>query len=107
MILVAAMMSGDELQVEDEVLPSDDMIPENLTADAETGTPKRISLVNMCDDEEINKDAKFLEEIEHVMKNNETSQLFLPNYKRLQSAFYDARKCQEEDRVRKLAGPTV
>ena len=50
------------------------------------------SLVDICTDEDINKDARFLDTIQKVFDGNETSLLFKPNAIKMKLAFVDARK---------------
>ena len=66
-----------------------DIPPEN------TGLGNRnraTSLVDICKDEDINKDARFLDAIQKVFDENETSLLFKPNAIKMKLASVDARK---------------
>ena len=51
-----------------------------------------VSLQNIVADEDINKDAKFLDDINKVINDAETSQIFLPQMHKLREAYNDGRK---------------
>ena len=50
------------------------------------------SLVNISSDPIINKDARFLEQIQALLLENDTSDVFKPHLKKMLAAFFDARK---------------
>ena len=49
------------------------------------------SLQNTCDDPEVNKNAKFLDNLQKVFQDNETSLMFKSHLNKAKSAFYKAR----------------
>ena len=55
--------------------------------------PKAIpSLMNICDDPVIKKDAKFLDALQDVFESNEISHIFKLHPKEMKSAFYEAHR---------------
>ena len=50
------------------------------------------SLHNICNDPEVNKDAKFLDNFQKAFKDNDTSFMFKPQLNKVRSAFYEARR---------------
>ena len=59
----------------------------------ETARSSKIpSLTNITEDPLINKDAKFLDALQLVLEENDTSVIFKPHLKKLKSAFYEARR---------------
>ena len=50
------------------------------------------SLVDICSDPLINKDAKFLEQIQSLWSENDTGNVFKPHIKKMLAAFFDVRK---------------
>ena len=51
-----------------------------------------VSLQNIVADEDINKNAKFLDDIKKVINDADTSQIFLPQMQKLREAYNDGRK---------------
>ena len=49
-------------------------------------------LVNISSDPIINKDARFLEQIQALLLENDTSDVFKPHLKKILAAFFDAGK---------------
>ena len=45
------------------------------------------SLQNICNDLDVNKDAKFLDDLQKVFKENETSLMFKPHLNKMKPAF--------------------
>ena len=84
---------------------------ENETAEEETdqaistghATPSTSisSLVNICDDPQINKDAKFLEDLQNIIQNHETSVQFKPHLNKIKNGFYEARRSLKKRIVNK------
>ena len=50
------------------------------------------SLQNICNDPDVNKDAKFLDDLQKVFKENETSLLFKPHLNKMTAAFNEGRR---------------
>ena len=50
------------------------------------------SLVDICSDENINRDARLLDAIQKVFNDNESSVLFKPHAKKMKAAFTEARR---------------
>ena len=50
------------------------------------------TLVDICSDENINKDARLLDGIQKAFNNNESSVLFKPHAKKMKAAFIEARR---------------
>lgn len=49
-----------------------------------------VALENKCHDENINKDARFLDAMKTLLKQHETSELFLPYLKKIENAYNEA-----------------
>jgi hypothetical protein len=50
------------------------------------------SLHNMCNDPEVNKDAKFLDDLQKLFQDNETSLQFKPHLNKIKAGFYEGRR---------------
>ena len=50
------------------------------------------SLQNVYNDSEVNKDAKFLDNLQKVFEDNETSLMFKPHLNKVKSVFHEARR---------------
>ena len=62
---------------------------------AQKKTPRNTkikSLVDLSSDPLINKDARFLEQIQSLLLENDTSDVFKPHIKKMFAAFFDSRK---------------
>ena len=68
-----------------QIIETEDAMPT-----AQVTISKTTSLANLCNDEEINNDAKFLDSLGQVLDGHETSEVFLPHLKKIQNAFYGA-----------------
>ena len=51
------------------------------------------SLQNICNYPDVNKDTKFLDDLQKVFKKNETSLMFKPHLNKMKTAFYEGRRC--------------
>ena len=60
------------------------------------------SLQNTCNDPEVNKDAKFLDVLQKVFEDNETSLMFKPHLTKVKSAFYETRRSMKKGYSLKL-----
>ena len=49
------------------------------------------SFVNLCEDPSINKDVKFLDDLDVLLTNNDTGEIFMPNIKKLRAVYQDVR----------------
>ena len=49
------------------------------------------SLQNICNDPDVNKDAKFLDDLQKVFKETETSLMFKPHLNKMKAAFNEGR----------------
>ena len=100
---------NDENKSDEEIYQSGDDDDENETNDDESESAvndeeiaqsskntsrsaKIKSLVNISSDPIINKDARFLEQIQALLLENDTSDDFKPHLKKLLATFFDARK---------------
>ena len=111
--------SDDESEEGNDMRPSDapemetdQSIPTGQASDApEIATDQSIptpnlsirSLVNICDDPLINKDAKFLDDLQKVFQNNETSTQFKPHINKIKAGFYEARRSLKKRIVNKAS----
>ena len=50
------------------------------------------SLSKLCDDDSINKDARFLDDLTLLFNKHETSENFLPHWRKLQNVYNEARR---------------
>ena len=50
------------------------------------------SLQNICNDPDVNKDTKFLDDLQKVFKENETSLMFKPRLNKMKAAFKEGRR---------------
>ena len=64
------------------------------------------SLVNISSDLIINKDARFLEQIQALLLENDTSDVFKPHLKKMVAAFFDARKSAKK-RIAEKTGQDI
>ena len=55
------------------------------------------SFVNLCEDPSINKDAKFLDDLDALLTNNDTNEIFMPNIKKLRAVYRETRKKGEKE----------
>ena len=92
--------SGDDDDDDDDENESNDDESESAVNDEEIAqslkntsrSAKIKSLVNISSDPIINKEAGFLEQIQALLLENDTSDVFKPHLKKMLAAFFDARK---------------
>ena len=101
--------NNDENKSDEEIYQSGDDDDENESNDDESESAvndekiaqsskntsrsaKIKSLVNISSDPIINKDARFLEQIQALLLENDTSDVFKPHLEKMLAAFFDARK---------------
>ena len=78
----------DEAEAEENVAPSSAILPP-VVNEKSSGIA---SLQNVSTDPEINKDASFLDAIQKVFEENDTSILFKPHLNKMKLTFYEARR---------------
>lgn len=85
--------TSDESDGEQNDAETQHEIPSTVGVEATANPSNTIpSLANVSDDPLINKDAMFLDALQKVFEENETSVIFKPHLKKMKSAFYEARK---------------
>ena len=63
------------------------------------------SLQNICNDPDVNKDAKFLDVLQKLFKENETSLMFKPHLNKMKAAFNEGR-CSLKKRILTQINPS-
>ena len=81
--------SSDEECDQDNVNQDQDDVPTNTPVSAKLSIIS--SLQNICNDPEVNKEAKFLNNLQNVFEDNAVSLMFKPHLSEVKSAFYEAR----------------
>ena len=78
--------AGDQQMEQDEPTTSESHPDDNQPR------PSIASLKNLCNDDDINKDAHYLDEYQRLLEGQETSDIFKPHLSKMKSAFFDARR---------------
>ncbi len=88
--------NSEQFSSDDEVESERREVEAESTADQEvlpstSHVPAIKSLQNICSDSDVNKDAKFLDDLQKLFENNETSLLFKPHLRKIKAGFYEGR----------------
>ena len=79
------MDSETEMEAEntiDQVIPTTTQVP---------AVPTIKSLQNICSDPDVNKDAKFLDDLQKLFQDNKTSLMFKPHLSKIKTGFFEGR----------------
>ena len=82
--------SSDEESDQENVDQDQDKLPTNHQCHPNSALSHLFQ--NICNDPEVNKDVKFLDNLRKVFEGNETSIMFKPHLNKVKSAFYEARR---------------
>ena len=82
-ILIFLLLDEDNID-ENEIDENNDVV--------RPGPKEIVSLTNVCDDDDINMDAKFVDDLSALMKSHQTSKLFTPFMAQLKSVQQRSRR---------------
>ena len=77
-------------EADPQQVPAEDYTP--MEESASVNGSRIASLIDICSDENINKDARLLDTIQKAFNDNESSVLFKPHAKKMKAAFIEARR---------------
>ena len=81
----------DASDSEEEEIPQIVPVPNTPPNEVAAAVLSVVTLGNICNDEQINKDARLLDILAQVFDEHETSVQFLPHLNKMMSAYHDAR----------------
>ena len=87
--------SDDEVDSETEMEAEntiEQVIPTATQVPAVPAVPTIKSLQNICSDPDVNKDAKFLDDLQKLFQDSETSLMFKPHLSKIKAGFFEGRR---------------